>query len=118
MMAYFGATLRSGVEIVIEATKLRDRLRDADLCITGEGRLDAQSASGKTTAGVARLCRELGVPCLAIAGSIGDGAEQMMAEGLTAYFGICNRPMTLDEAMRNAPDLLATTAANVFRLLR
>ena len=118
MMAYFGATLRSGVEIVIEATKLRDRLRDADLCITGEGRLDAQSASGKTTAGVARLCRELGVPCLAIAGSIGDQAEKMMAEGLTAYFGICNRPMTLDEAMRNAPDLLATTAANVFRLLR
>ena len=115
MMAYFGATLRSGVEIVIEATKLRDRLRGAQWCITGEGRLDAQSASGKTTAGVARLCREMGVPCIAIAGSIGDQAEKMMAEGLTAYFGICNRPMTLDEAMRNAPDLLATTAANVFR---
>ncbi len=118
MMAYFGATLRSGVEIVIEATKLRDRLRGAQWCITGEGRLDAQSASGKTTAGVARLCREMGVPCIAIAGSIGDQAEKMMAEGLTAYFGICNRPMTLDEAMRNAPDLLVTTAANVFRLLR
>lgn len=118
MMAYFDAKLRSGAEIVIEATKLRDRLRGADLCITGEGCLDAQSACGKTTAGVARLCRETGVRCIALAGSIGDGAEKMKAEGLTAYFGICDRPMTLNEAMQHAPDLLACVAANVFRSMR
>ena len=116
MMAYFGATLRPGVEIVIEATHLRDRLRGVDLCITGEGRLDAQSCAGKTPVGVARLCRELGVPCIALAGSIGDGAEQVLREGITAYFGICDRPMSLAEAMREAPALLESTAANLLRL--
>ncbi len=118
MMAYFGATLSRGVEIVIDATKLRDRLRSADLCLTGEGRLDAQSANGKTTVGVARLCREMGVPCIALAGSIGAGAERVLDEGMTAYFGICDQPMTLDEAMRNAPNLIASTASNILRTCR
>ena len=118
MMAYFGATLSRGVEIVIDATKLRDRLRGADLCLTGEGRLDAQSANGKTTVGVARLCREMGIPCIALAGSVGAGADRVLDEGMAAYFGICDQPMTMDEAMHRAPDLLASTASNILRTLQ
>ena len=116
MMAYFGATLKRGVEIVMEAVKFRERLHGADWCITGEGSLDAQSASGKTAVGVARMCREMGVPCIAFAGSIGEGAEKVLDEGMTAYFGICDRPMALAEAMKDARTLLAKTAANVMRV--
>ncbi|MCC7351321.1 MAG: glycerate kinase [Phycisphaerales bacterium] len=118
MMAFFGATLRSGIEIVMEATRLRQRLDGADLCLTGEGRLDGQSAAGKTAVGVARLCKQMQIPCIAIAGSIGAGAEAVYDEGIDAYFSICDGPMSLDEAMANASTLLTSAAANVVRLHR
>ncbi len=116
MMAWFGATLRSGVEIVMEATKLRQRLEGADLCLTGEGRLDGQSVAGKTAVGVGRLCRELHIPCIAIAGSIGPGAHAVHEQGINACFSICDGPMTLEEAMANAAPLLTQAASNVIRL--
>jgi len=94
MLAFFNATLRSGVDIVLEAVKLRDRLAGADLCITGEGRLDAQSLHGKAPVGVARMCRELGVPCVAIAGSVGDGAEAPPGRGASA--SSVTQPMRTD----------------------
>lgn len=116
MMAFFGATLRSGVEIVMEALKLRQRLQGADLCLTGEGRLDGQSAAGKTAVGVSRLCRELGIPCVAVAGSIGPGADAVYEEGIDAYFSICDGPMKLEEAMAGADPLLTRAAVNILRL--
>ena len=111
MMAYFGATLRPGIEIVIEATKLRQRLAGADLCITGEGRLDAQSLHGKTILGVAHLCRELGVPCVAIAGSIGDGMESLREHGISSCIAIQSEGMPVEESMRDAARLLEDAAA-------
>src|SRR5450432_201246 len=67
MMAFFNATLRPGIDIITEAIGLRERLRGADLCITGEGSFDTQSLAGKTTIGVARICKELDVHCIALA---------------------------------------------------
>jgi glycerate kinase len=116
MLAFFGATLRSGIDTVIDATHLRQRLAGADLCITAEGRLDAQSLSGKAPIGVARLCREMGVPCVALAGSLGSGLDGARKEGLAAWFSICDRPMALADAMREAPLLLARSAENVLAL--
>jgi glycerate kinase len=115
MLALYGADLRRGIDIVIDATRLRDRLRDADLCITGEGKLDAQSAHGKAVLGVAALCREAGVPCVALAGAIEDADGLMGNEGLTAAFSICNRPMTLEDSMARAAKLLSDAAANLLR---
>jgi glycerate 2-kinase len=116
MMAYYGATLRRGVEIVADAVKLRERLRGGSLCITGEGKLDEQSAQGKTVAGVAAICRELNVPCIALAGSI-EGIEELLGYGgLTAAFSICDRPMSLAESIEKARPLLFRAAANVVRL--
>jgi glycerate kinase len=116
MMAFYGASLRRGVEIVAEAVRLRERLRGADLCITGEGKLDGQSAHGKTIAGVAKICRELHIPCIALAGSI-EGAGALVAiDGLTAAFCICDRPMSLAESMEQSRPLLAKAAANAVRL--
>jgi glycerate kinase len=99
----------------MEATKLRDRLIGADLCLTGEGKLDAQSLAGKTAVSVAQLCKELNVPCIALAGALSPGHERAHEEGLTAAFPICDAPMTLDESMRNAATLITTTTARLLR---
>jgi glycerate 2-kinase len=111
MAAFFGAELRPGIELVIEATSLERRLRGADLCITGEGRLDEQSLQGKAAVGVARLCRRLGVPCVAVAGSI-DGA---VGHEFSACYSIHDGAMELSRAMEKAEELIATAAGNVFR---
>ena len=116
MMAFFGATLRSGIEIVIDAVKLRQRLTGADLCITGEGKFDSQSLAGKTTIGVARFCKEMNIPCVIIAGAIGPGAGEAIEQGITAYFSLCDQPMNLEQAIASAPQLLSSTAANIIRL--
>ncbi len=99
MMAFFGAQLRRGIDIVIDAVGLEKRLRGADLCITGEGKLNSQSLAGKTPVGVARVCAKLGVPCIAIAGQVDVGAATAAAAGLMASFSICRGPMLLDEAV-------------------
>jgi glycerate kinase len=116
MLAFFGAELRSGIDIVLEAIRLRDRLRGADLCFTGEGRLDTQSLGGKAIIGVSRICKEAGVPCIALGGSVDRRIEASLVEGLTAWFSICDGPMTLDAALGDAEALLARCASNVFRL--
>jgi glycerate kinase len=118
MLAFFGAELRSGIDIVLEAMQLRERLKNADLCITGEGRLDAQSLSGKTVIGVSRLCKAAGIPCIALGGSVDPDMEAALAEGLTAWFSICDGPMTLERAMGDAQGLLSRSAANILRLWR
>ena len=114
MRAFFGATLRPGVEIVIDAVKLRDRLAGADLCFTGEGRLDAQSLAGKAPIGVARACKAAGVTCYAIVGSAAEGMDDALREaGLAAAWVIHDPAMSLDRSMREAPELIAKTAADI-----
>jgi glycerate kinase len=115
MLAFFGAALRPGVGIVIDATRLRQRLAGADLCITGEGQLDAQSLAGKAPIGVARLCKAMGVPCVAIVGSKGEGAEEALREGLESIVSIQQGSMSLDESLRRAGVLLANAAAGLTR---
>jgi glycerate 2-kinase len=115
MLAFFHATLRPGVEIVIEATNLRQRLQTADLCITGEGKLDAQSLSGKTPIGVAQLCKTLRVLCVALVGTLGDRAEDALAEGLESITELRQPGMSEQESMRDAADLLTSQAANIVR---
>lgn len=114
--AFFGGQLKSGFELVAETVGLRDRLKDTDLCITGEGRLDAQTAGGKAVVGVARICRERGVPCVALVGSIGEGTASISDEGLTASFSIGDGPMTTEQSFANVQSLLSRAAANVVRL--
>lgn len=117
LLAWFGATLRSGVEIVIEATGLEKRLAGVDLCITGEGRLDASSLHGKAPIGVARLCRRLSVRCGAVVGSVGDGAEAARAEGLSDYRAVQDGTIGLDESMRRAAELIERRTADLMAAL-
>jgi glycerate kinase len=77
LIAFLGASIRPGIELVAEVVHLRERIRGADLVITGEGRLDGQTQYGKTVAGVARIAREEGVPVIAVPGALGDGWESI-----------------------------------------
>ena len=118
MLAFFGASLRPGAEIVIDATALCERLKGADLCITGEGRLDAQSLSGKAPIAVARLCKELNIPCIALVGSIGPGAKAAEREGLRSWFAIADGTMNLQQSIEQAPSLLAQKAEELMQRIR
>ena len=113
MLAYLGATLRPGADIVIDATHLRERLAGADLCITGEGRLDAGSLHGKAPIVVARLCKQMGIPCIALIGSAGDGAPRALDEGLQSYFALDDGSRPTAECHSQAADLLEVLAARV-----
>jgi glycerate kinase len=77
LIAFLGAEVRSGFEIVAEVTGLRERIAAADLVMTGEGRLDGQTAYGKAVSGVAGMAREAGVPVIAVPGALGEGWEDM-----------------------------------------
>lgn len=116
LVAFCGAELERGFDLVARAVNLEERIAAADLVLTGEGLLDAQTQSGKTPAGVAALARRHGVPAIAIAGALGNGYESLHDDGLTAAFSLCNGPMTLQEALRNAAALLEEAAFAVVRV--
>ena len=116
LLAFAGATLRPGVDLVAEAVGLDAALRGADLVLTGEGAIDASSAGGKTAIGVSRMARSLGIPAIGLAGTIGPGAEAVLKDGMLAYFSLCNRPMPLEAAIEDASTLLADVAESAVRL--
>jgi len=116
LVAFTGARLRPGAEMVLEALKLDDRIKGADLVITGEGRLDSQTARfGKGPAAVARHARKAGIPVVALAGGIADEAElALLFDGLEATVV---EPCTLEDAIAQAEPLLLRAANRVMRLL-
>lgn len=115
---FTNAVLESGIEIVLEETDLASRLRDADLVVTGEGRLDGQTAMGKAPVGVARLAKRYGKPVIAFAGSVTPDAAACNGAGIDAFFPILRGICTLEEAMDpdNARHNLADAAEQAFRL--
>lgn len=115
LVAFAGGTLRRGVDLIARTVRLADRLKNADLCLTAEGSLDAQTAHGKTIAGVARAASESGCPVLAIAGGIQPGAEALLDQGVSAYFSLCDRPMSLDDAIAHASPLLERATEQAVR---
>ncbi|SEG45715.1 glycerate kinase [Paenibacillus sp. UNC499MF] len=116
ILAFLNARAESGFTIVSAVTGLEEAVKGADLVLTGEGRIDAQTAGGKTPAGVAGLAAKHGVPAVVLAGSVGDGIEELYGQGVTAVFSLVNGPMSLDEAMRRTPELLERAAAQVLRV--
>lgn len=110
LMAFAGARLRPGFDLVAEQVGLAAAMEGADLVITGEGSMDGQSAHGKVPAGVARMARERGIPCIALAGRLGDGYGLVHDLGLTAAFALAPGPTTREESMNNALDWLADRA--------
>lgn len=115
-MAFLGARAVSGVERVLELTRFSEVLAGADLCVTGEGHADAQTAHGKVVAGVAAACEAAGVPCVAVVGGMSADAAQSVP-GVCAWVPTAVDAMPLDEALARAEELYALAAERLFSLL-
>lgn len=117
--SFLQGELVSGISMVLEETKLEDAIKEADLVITGEGRLDGQTAMGKAPIGVAQLAKKHDKPVIAFAGCVTKDATLCNEHGIDAFFPIMRKATTLDEAMNhdNALNNLADTAEQVMRLI-
>ncbi len=113
MYAFLCGRLRPGSEIVTEAVGLDALVKDADLVITGEGRIDGQTAFGKAPVGVARVAKRHGKPVLAIGGSLRNDAHVVHEYGIDAIFSVLYRPCTIGEALAEGTDNLRTAARNI-----
>ncbi len=111
LVAFLGARIEPGVEVVAEVVGLRERIRGADLVLTGEGRLDGQTGYGKTVAGVARIAAAEGVPVIAVAGSLGPGWERVLQMGVEGVETIVPSVAAPQEAMARPAALLKVVAA-------
>ncbi|MDT7898572.1 MAG: hypothetical protein LASZOEIN_001592 [Candidatus Fervidibacter sp.] len=118
LLAFCRAQLRRGVELVIHAVRLPERVQKADLVITGEGCLDFQTGFGKVPHGVAQVAKRYGKPVIALVGQLGEGAERCREWGIDACFSILSKPMSEGEAMANAIPLLRRAAEELGWLLR
>ncbi|EOX4327673.1 glycerate kinase [Vibrio cholerae] len=116
LLAYAQARLRPGIEIVLETVQLAHQVSDADLVITGEGRIDSQTVHGKTPMGVAKVAKRFDVPVLALCGCTGDNYQAVYQCGIDAVFAAVPRAMSLDDALKESDFNLADLAENVARL--
>ncbi|HCL7895235.1 MAG: glycerate kinase [Raoultella sp.] len=117
LYAFCGARLRPGIEIVTDALHLAELVADADLVITGEGRIDSQTIHGKVPVGVAKVAQRYNVPVIAIAGSLTADVGIVHQHGLDAVFSVIYSVCTLEEALENAADNVRMTARNVAAVL-
>ena len=117
LMAFAGAKIRSGVEIVIEETGLAEKIAQADYVFTGEGGIDFQTKFGKTPFGVAQVAMRFNKPVIAFAGYVGEGIEELYNEGFSAIFGIVDGACDLPAALKNGEKNLERTCENIARAL-
>lgn len=118
LLAFAGAQLESGLNLVMEILDLDRQLASGyDLVITGEGAINGQSLYGKVPVGLARRAKRFGLPVIALVGSIGMDAEAVLGEGIDALVSLVPGPMTLEEALAGAGELLEEAAARTMRLL-
>jgi glycerate kinase len=116
LIGFLNTKLQPGIELVAKTVGLREKLAGADLVITGEGRLDGQTIHGKTPVGVGRIAKELDMPVLAVAGSLGPEYEKVYLNGIDGVISITNRPMELDEAIKEAYTLVADATERIMRI--
>ena len=116
LLAFWQAEVASGIELVLDLLQIDSALQQADLVITGEGRLDGQTLFGKAPVGVAKRAKLYQKPVIALTGSIGDGYRDVYGGGIDAVFSVQNGPMSLAESMAKTEELLEDCAHRVMRL--
>ncbi|QWU06331.1 glycerate kinase [Heyndrickxia coagulans] len=117
LMVFTDAVLKSGIELVVEYTGLEQKVKDADIVLTGEGSIDFQTQFGKTPYGVARAAKKHGKPVIAVAGYVGEQIDVLYEKGIDAIFGILPRPMALEDALQTGAANIERTCENIARLL-
>lgn len=118
LKVFLNGTMKSGVDTVLDLIGFDALLEDVDLVITGEGRMDWQSAFGKVPSGIGTRCREKGIPVVAIVGGMGDGAENLYDYGIDSIIPTINGAMPIEEALNRAEELYRGAARRTFRILR
>lgn len=117
VVAFLGGSLRSGIDLMLDAAEFDVLLYDADYVITGEGRMDAQSVRGKVPAGIAKRAAKKGKPVIAINGSLGEGADEMYSAGITAIYAATEKPLSLEEIKLTCRDDLFRIAVKAAKAL-
>ncbi len=117
LMAFTAASIRSGVELIIQQTDLANKIAQADYVLTGEGKLDHQTKLGKTPFGVAQVAQKFNKPVLAFAGLVGDGIESLYESGFSQIIGINPPDCPLEEALKNAEMNLEKAVAEIVKNL-
>lgn len=118
MLFFTPAQLRPGVAIVLEAVQFAEVVKGAAFVITGEGRTDFQTAFGKAPVGVAQVAKQFKVPVFCLSGALGDGTDTLLSHGIDALLSICDKPMTLEEAMNTGENLIEAATARLCRIIR
>jgi glycerate kinase len=118
LLAFTGARLQSGIDMVCEVLNFDEHVRGADLVITGEGRADLSTIYDKSPVGVARKAGAFGVPTIILAGSLGDGYEELYNHGIAGVICIADRPMSFERSLARTEELLEGAAERTIRLLR
>jgi glycerate 2-kinase len=113
LLAFLHADLKRGIEIVLEAVNFEDVVKDADLVITGEGRIDSQTIYGKTPIGVAKAAKKYDVPVIGLAGSLSEDADVVHDHGIDALFSIVPGVVSLPDAFEHAAEYMERTARNI-----
>jgi glycerate kinase len=113
--AFFNARLCKGIDLIFELVKLKEKMAGADLVLTGEGQIDFQTVFGKAPGGVGALAQKMGIPCIAIAGSIGEDLGSLHQDGVSAVFSLCSGPVSLQQAMEDGADSISRVTEQVIR---
>ena len=117
VLAFFGGSLKSGIDVVLDLADFENKVAGADLVLTGEGQMDFQTARGKVPVGVARRAKKLSVPVVAVCGAVERGFEAVYSQGITAVFSAVKGPCTLEAAMTNTRENVTSTVADIVRLI-
>jgi glycerate kinase len=118
LKVFLHANMKSGIETVLDLIEFDSLLEDVDLVITGEGRMDWQSAFGKVPSGIGMRCKAMGIPVVAIVGGMGNGAEKLYEFGIESIVTTISGIMSIEEAMARAEELYQNAAVRTFRMLR
>ena len=106
MVAFFGAKLRPGVDIIFDTLSVEEKIKDADLIITGEGQFDISSTYNKAPAAIAKLGKKYNIPTIGISGSFGEGFEKLDEFGILSKSTLINKISSLDDNIKDAGNLL------------
>lgn len=117
MVAFLGSRLQMGIETVLDTVGFDRLVSDADLVLSGEGKIDTQSLRGKVVIGVARRCKKHGVPLVALVGDIGDNIENAYEEGVSAVFSTNRVAVDFSVARTRSKSDMALTVDNLMRFL-
>ena len=117
LLAFLEAELVPGIELIMEALQLEAHIKNSDLVITGEGKIDRQTLNGKVIMGIAKVAKKHRVPVIAITGKIGNDIDEIYKLGVTSIFSIVDQPMTLQESIGNTDYLIQSAVKNIFRII-